>query len=86
MLAGVDVDELQHALGGVVLEAAYLERVLRTVTVQTLAEVRQLAVQLADAAHELGTAMTTALGPDWARLENQLRQELGHDIEAGPGR
>jgi hypothetical protein len=25
----VDVDELQHALGGVVLEAAYLERVLR---------------------------------------------------------
>jgi hypothetical protein len=54
--------------------------------VQTLAEVRQLAVQLADAAHELGTAMTTALGPDWARLENQLRQELGHDINAGPGR
>lgn len=30
MLTGVDVDELQHALGGVVLEAAYLERVLRT--------------------------------------------------------
>ena len=173
MLVGVDVDELQHALGGVVLEAAYLERVLRaafsalvgskyaavvdgrltaaaliedceritryhtaitrpakeeietalracheanrnrnrvihdtwatrpgsvmvtlrgsrtshdvTVTVQTLAEVRQLAVQLADAAHELGTAMTTALGPDWARLENQLRQELGHDIDAAPG-
>jgi hypothetical protein len=26
----MDVDELQHALGGVVLEAAYLERVLRT--------------------------------------------------------
>jgi hypothetical protein len=25
----MDVDELQHALGGVVLEAAYLERVLR---------------------------------------------------------
>ena len=31
MLVGVDVDELQHALGGIVLEAAYLERVLRTV-------------------------------------------------------
>jgi hypothetical protein len=30
MLVGVDVDELQHALGGIVLEAAYLERVLRT--------------------------------------------------------
>ena len=29
MLTSVDVDELQHALGGVVLEAAYLERVLR---------------------------------------------------------
>lgn len=26
----MDVDELRHALGGVVLEAAYLERVLRT--------------------------------------------------------
>ena len=25
----MDVDELQHALGGVVLESAYLERVLR---------------------------------------------------------
>src|SRR5215475_11574458 len=30
MLADVDVDELQHALGGIVLEAAYMERVLRT--------------------------------------------------------
>ena len=29
MLKGVDVDELQHPLGGVVLEAAYLERMLR---------------------------------------------------------
>jgi hypothetical protein len=27
----MDVDELQHALGGIVLEAAYLERVLRAV-------------------------------------------------------
>ena len=25
----MDVDELQHALGGVVLESAYMERVLR---------------------------------------------------------
>jgi hypothetical protein len=30
MLTGVDVDELRHALGGIVLEAAYMERVLRT--------------------------------------------------------
>jgi len=29
MLTSVDVDDLRHALGGVVLEAAYLERVLR---------------------------------------------------------
>jgi hypothetical protein len=29
MLTCVDVDELQHALGGVVLESAYLERTLR---------------------------------------------------------
>ena len=29
MITGMDVDELQHALGGIVLEAAYMERVLR---------------------------------------------------------
>jgi hypothetical protein len=29
MLCLMDVDELKHALGGIVLEAAYLERVLR---------------------------------------------------------
>lgn len=29
MLAGVDVDELKHALGGIVLESAYMEGVLR---------------------------------------------------------
>jgi hypothetical protein len=170
---GVDIDELRHALGGVVLEAAYLERVLRTafsalvgskyaavvdgrltaaaliedceritryrsdipapakepvqaalrschdvnrkrnrvihdtwvtrpgnvmvtlpggpashevkVTVKTLAEVRELADQLADAAEELKTAMTGALGRGWASVEDQLRQELGHDIGADPG-
>jgi hypothetical protein len=174
MLVDVDVDELQHALGGIVLEAAYMERVLRTafsalvgskyaavvdgrltaaaliedceritryhtaiaqaakeaiwtalracheanrdrnrvihdtwstrpgsvmvtlkgsrtshditVTVRTLAEVRQLADQLANAANELKAAMTTALGPDWALTEDQLRQELGHDIGADLGR
>ena len=31
MITGVDVDELQHALGGIVVEAAYMERVLRAV-------------------------------------------------------
>jgi hypothetical protein len=173
MLDGVDVDELQHALGGVVLESAYLERVLRaafsalvgskyaavvdgrltasaliedceritryhtgipepakdavraalracheasrernrvihdtwatrpgsvmvtlqggqkshdvSVTARTLAEVRQLADQVAEAADELKAAMTNALGSRWALVEDQLRQELGHDIGADPG-
>jgi len=173
MLTCVDVDELQHALGSVVLEAAYLERTLRTafsaligskyaavvdgrlnasaliedcerltkyhtgipapakaavlaalhachlanrerirvihdtwatrpgevmvtlrgsrtshevtVTARTLAEVRQLADQLADAADALRAALTTALGSGWALIEDRLRQELGHDITADPG-
>jgi hypothetical protein len=173
MLCCVDVDELQHALGGVVLESAYLERTLRaafsalvgskyaavvdgrltasaliedcerltrhhttipaaakkvvlaalracheanrdrnrvihdtwatrpgnvtvtlpgapgshevTVTVRTLTEVRQLAGLLAGAADALRAAMTTALGSGWVLVEDQLRQELGHDITADPG-
>jgi len=173
MLASMDVAELQLALGGVVLEAAYLERILRaafsallgskyaavidgrltvssliedceqiikhstglpesakealrtalracheanrarnrvihdtwatrpgdvmvrlqgsrksheiTVTVRTPAEVYQLADQVAQAAEDLKAAMTAAFGPDWVRIEDQLRQELGHDITADPG-
>jgi hypothetical protein len=173
MLTSVDVDELRHALGGVVLEAAYLERILRAafsalvaskyaaavdgrltaaaliedceritkyhtgiteqakdalltalracrqanrdrnrvihdtwatrpgsvmitlhderrshdvaVTARTLAEVRQLADQVADAADGLRAAMTTALGTGWALVEDQLRQELGHEVRADPG-
>ena len=182
MLTSVDVDELRHALGGVVLEAAYLERILRaafsalvgskyaavvdgrltaaamiedceritryhtgitepakeavlaalracrqankernrvihdtwatrpgsvmvtlhdtrlgssgrpqrrahdvSVTAQTLAEVRKLADQVADAADDLRAAMTTALGTGWALVEDQLRQELGHEVRADPG-
>jgi hypothetical protein len=168
----VDVDELRHALGGIVLEAAYMERVLRTafsalvgskyaavvddrltvaaliedseritrhhtdiadpareallealtachkankdrnrlihdswavrpgnvlvtvrssrnshdvtVTAQTLAEVRQVVDRVAHAADQMKTAMTAALGPSWVRVEDQLRQELGHDIGADP--
>jgi hypothetical protein len=173
MLIGVDVDELQHALGGAVLEAAYMERSLRaafsalidskyaavvdgrlmaaaliedceqiaryhtdlpgsakqallaalrtcreangernrvihdtwatrpgnvmvtlhgdrkshdvTVTIRTLTAVRQLADQIASAADELTVAMTAALGPEWALVEDQLRRELGHDISADAG-
>jgi hypothetical protein len=168
MIAGVDVDELQRALGGIVLEAAYLERVLRaafsalvgskyaavvdgrltasaliedcerltcyhreipapakdallaalracheanrkrnrvihdtwatrpgnvmvtlrskqgshevTVTARTLAEVREVAGQVADAAEALKAAMTAALGSGWDLVEDQLRRELGRDI------
>jgi hypothetical protein len=123
MLSAMDVDELQHALGGIVLEAAYLERVLRaafsalvgskyaavidgrlmtatliedceqiarkshdvTVTARTLGEVRQVADQVASAAHDLGTAMVAALGPGWVHVENELRTELGHDISTDSG-
>jgi hypothetical protein len=173
MLTTVDVDELRHALGGVVLEAAHLERILRatfsalvgskyaavvdgrlttaaliedceriiryhtgiaeqaketvltalracrqankdrnrvihdtwatrpgsamvtlhderrshdvTITARTLTEVRRLADQVADAADELRAAMTTALGTGWALVEDQLRQELGHEVRADPG-
>jgi hypothetical protein len=173
MLTGVNVDELQHALGGIVLESAYLERVLRTafsalvgsryaavaagrltaaaliedcrhitryhtdisapgkdavlaalqacheanrernrvihdtwatrpgsvlvtlrggqtshevtITARTLAEVRQLADQVADAAEALRTAMAGALGSGWALVEDQLREEFGRDSSPGPG-
>jgi hypothetical protein len=173
MLSAMDVDELQHALGGIVLEAAYLERVLRaafsaligskyaavidgrlmtatliedceqiarnhtdipapakaalrdalqacreanrqrnrvvhdtwatrpgnvmvtlrsergshevTVTARTLAEVRQVAGQLADAAEALKAALTGALGSSWELVEDQLRRELGHDISTSRG-
>jgi hypothetical protein len=55
------------------------------VTARTLAEVRRLAGQLAAAAGELGAAMTAPLGPDWVLVEDQPRQEFGHDIGADPG-
>jgi hypothetical protein len=173
MLGGMDVDELQRALGAIVLESAHLERTLRaafsalvgskyaavidgrwaaaaliedceqitkhhasiaesarqtlltalnacreanrqrnrvvhdawalrpgdvvvtlpgdrkshdvTLRAQTVAEVRQLAGHVSDAADELTAAMTSAFGPDWMLLEDALRQELGHDIHTDPG-
>jgi hypothetical protein len=173
MITGVDVDELRHALGGIVLEAAYMERVLRagfsalvgskyatvvdgrltasaliedcerlasyhteipahakdvllaalracheanrkrnrvihdtwatrpgnvmvtlrskqgshevTATARTLAEVRQVAGQVADAAEALKAAMTAALGSGWDLVEDQLRRELGRDVSTNPG-
>lgn len=56
-----------------------------TVRAHTLAEVGQLAEQVGDAADELKAAMTSALGLDWALIEDQLRQELGHDISSDLG-
>jgi hypothetical protein len=56
-----------------------------TVTVRTPSEVREGADRVADAADGLKVAMTAALGSGWALVEDQLRQELGHDISADPG-
>jgi hypothetical protein len=50
-----------------------------------MAEVRQLAGQVAGAADELRAAMTTALGTGWGLVEDQLRRELGHEVRADPG-
>jgi hypothetical protein len=47
--------------------------------------VRHLADQVADAADELRAAMTTALGAGWARVEDRLREELGHEVRIDPG-
>jgi hypothetical protein len=55
------------------------------VTARTLAEIRQLADQVANAADALRASMTEALGSSWALVEDQLRQELGHDISADLG-
>jgi cell division septum initiation protein DivIVA len=173
MLHDMDLDELQHALGAIVLESAYLERTLRAafsalvgskyaavidgrwaaaaliedceqiikhhtdiaesarqplltalracheanrqrnrvihdawatgsgdamvtlqgarkshdvrISARTLAEVRQLADEVGGAADELKAAMTTALGRDWVLIEDELRNELGHDISTDLG-
>ena len=55
------------------------------VTTHTLAGIRQLADQIANAADALRAAMTEALGPGWALVEDQLRLERGHDIGSDPG-
>jgi hypothetical protein len=56
-----------------------------TVRARALAEVRRIADQVAAAADELKAAMTAALGPGWVLAEDELRQELGHDISVDPG-
>jgi uncharacterized protein (DUF885 family) len=33
---------------------------------------------------ELRATMTTALGTGWALVEDQLRQELGHEVRTEP--
>ncbi|HEY1916746.1 MAG TPA: hypothetical protein VGH27_14325 [Streptosporangiaceae bacterium] len=55
------------------------------VTARALTDVGQVANRLADAADDVKAAMTGALGPHWAQVEDQLRQELGHDLNAGRG-
>ena len=56
------------------------------VAARTPAEAQEVADRVADAAHDVRTAMTAALGPGWVRVEGQLRQELDGDSGAEPGR
>lgn len=56
------------------------------VTARTPAEAQRVADLVGDAAHGVKTAMTAAFGPGWVRVEGQLRQELGTDLGADPGR
>jgi len=53
-----------------------------TVRARTPAEIRQVADQVGEAADELNAAMTAALGPGWVHIDDQLRQQLGHDISS----
>jgi hypothetical protein len=55
------------------------------VAAQTVDELRQLADDIASSANELGAAVVAALGPESLLIENQLRQELGHDISPDLG-
>jgi hypothetical protein len=169
----MNVDDLQHALGGIVLESAYMERVLRasfsaltgskyvaaidgrmaahaliedchriarvhteipeaarnalaealdacdaanrkrnrvihdawayrsdgpmatiqsqrdsrevTITVPTIGELTEMGGQIGQAAASLAVALTGALGADSLRIEDQLRLELGHEVNADVG-
>jgi hypothetical protein len=55
------------------------------VITRSLAELADLAGQIAAAVGELTAAVTGALGADSLRIEDQLRTELGHDINADLG-
>ena len=70
--------EGQHAVIMVTLQANRDHEV--TITARTTAEIRQLADDLGQAANNFNAAMTAAFGVEWVQIEDQLRQELGHDI------
>ena len=59
MSTGMDVDELQHALGGVVLESAFLERVLRA-AFSALIDSKYAAVTLLVTSAKAGEGKSTA--------------------------
>jgi len=91
----MDVDELQHALGGVVLESAEdCERITQHRTDIPGAEKERLLAAL-KACHQANShrnrvihdAWATrpgdaAFGPEWDLVEDQLRHELGRDVGA----
>ena len=93
----MDVDDLQHALGGVVLESAEdCERITQHHTDIPGAEKERLLAAL-KACHQANShrnrvihdAWATrpgdeaaAFGPEWDLVEDQLRHELGRDVGA----
>lgn len=51
-----------------------------TVTAKTVSELDELADRICAAADQLSAAVVAALGPASLRVQDQLRQDLGHDI------
>jgi hypothetical protein len=81
ILIGMDVDELQHALGGIVLEAAYMERVLRA-AFSALVGSKYAAVadgRMAAACHEVNRKRNRVIHDTWAT------RPRGDDRRARPG-
>ncbi len=56
-----------------------------TVKAWTIDELNDLADRIAAAANGLAAAVVSVFGPDGMRVEDQLRQELGRDVEADLG-
>ena len=87
ILNGVDVDELQHALGGIVLETAYMERVLRTAfsaligsKYAAVVDGRLMAAALIEDCEENCRLWPSGLG----RFEVTIKEMVGVSLPAQP--